>query len=349
MAAANKIQPVLLPRLSVAGLLAVLVTLSGCASTARLHAWRPADLDVPDLHRLAVLNFNSSDNTGELVCSALVAELSENRFYALVDQAELGPVVVGASGASRGKIDLAAAIDAGRRLGLDALLTGDVVSYHVTDNVVRDSRIPPLDERPRYPGVAPDPLFQRGPALHREAMVSLDFRLVEVRSGQVCASRQVVCTLRNLPERSDTPPRSRDEVLADLLHQCVRDVVAKIAPHQEECEVKLASGWWGAAASDIRRGNGYAAEGDWEEAARCYDKALEKEPDNHAALYNRALAYEARCEYATAGELAAKARNAHGCDLYAEAQQRIQQSDEAHRSLWLQQFEQATAPQGRIR
>lgn len=327
----------------VAGLAAaaLVLGLTGCASTAQLHVWRPAELDVPELHRLVVLDFNSSDETGETVRSAVVAELSESRFFDLIDQAELGPVVV-TDGPSRGKIDLAAAIDAGRRLGIDALLTGDVVSYHVTDSVVRQSSMDWKGDRSKRPGAGPEFFLQQDVGVKREAVVSLDFRLVDVRSGQICASRQVVHTYRKRPGDRPAPPLSRDEVLADLLRQCAHDILAKIAPHQEPCEVKLATAWYGSAAAEIRRGNGYAVAGDWEEASRCYREALEKDPDSHAAHYNLALAHEARCEYGPAGELLAKARESHSSDLYAEAQQRVQRSDEAYRVVWLQRLQQAS-------
>ena len=59
---------------------------SGCASTASVFVWQPAEAQITRIRRLAVLDFRRPENRGQIARSAPVAKFAENGFYELVDQ-----------------------------------------------------------------------------------------------------------------------------------------------------------------------------------------------------------------------------------------------------------------------
>ena len=93
-------------------LLTVALAFSGCAPKAQLMVWRPAELNINGLERLAILDFEGEQQSGKIARSALQAQLFDNKYYTLVDQAELArvrPVI-----REDGTPDSAAAIEAAR-------------------------------------------------------------------------------------------------------------------------------------------------------------------------------------------------------------------------------------------
>ena len=78
-------------------------------------------------------------SSGAIARSAVLAQLAENRHYTLVDQTELARVQPAAF--QQGLPAEAAAIEAARYAGVDAILTGQVVSYSAEDMVQQDHHI----------------------------------------------------------------------------------------------------------------------------------------------------------------------------------------------------------------
>src|SRR5262245_35966407 len=111
------------------GLLLIALATAGCAPRARMMVLRPAELDVAGIGRLAVVDFDGSGETGKIARSVLVTHLSENRHFALVDQAELARVQPAAFVSQYP--EEGAIVAAARDSGVDAILTGQVVSYNV--------------------------------------------------------------------------------------------------------------------------------------------------------------------------------------------------------------------------
>ena len=69
--------------LSLFGWLSVLASLGGCAHTAQLNAWKPAEVDVTGISRLTVMEFTGPE--GKAVSSALAAKLWQSEFFTLID------------------------------------------------------------------------------------------------------------------------------------------------------------------------------------------------------------------------------------------------------------------------
>src|SRR5687768_9637412 len=73
-------------------LLIALASLAGCAPRAQLMVWHPAELDIAGLERLAIIDFEGEQQSGKIARAALQSQLFENKYYLLIDQAELARV-----------------------------------------------------------------------------------------------------------------------------------------------------------------------------------------------------------------------------------------------------------------
>src|SRR5436190_5458742 len=111
--------------------------LCGCAPHAKLLVWRPAAEEIQGVNKLVILDVDGEEAYGRIARGALEAQFAENRHYVLVDPDVLGNIRTVENG--EGKSNVTAALAAARSAGVDALLTGQVVSYKVDDDEQRDT------------------------------------------------------------------------------------------------------------------------------------------------------------------------------------------------------------------
>ncbi|MDX1945029.1 MAG: CsgG/HfaB family protein [Pirellulaceae bacterium] len=302
-------------------LLLILAAATGCAPRAQMLVLRPAEFDVSGIGRLAVVDFEGEGEAGKIAKSVLLAQLSENRHYALVDQGELARVLPAAF--VQGQPNEAALVQAARHSGVDAILTGQVVSYNVADQKQTDQHISlggGQSSGPLGRGSSLGIGIDTNTLLSREATVSLAIKLIDARTGEIRAARQTSHSFEGqvLNGQGDLPGQER--VLGELLNQCSRDVVAMIAPHRAPVEVRLARQYWGNGLTALRKGNSKALKGNWPGAAADWQAALKDNPRNHAALHNLALASAAGGDFAGAKKQLDQAIAAYADSDYRKTQ-----------------------------
>jgi len=275
---------------------------TGCSTTAQLASPRGPELDLPPIQKMAVLDFDGPHDSGKIARSALTSQFSSTDHYRLVDQSELDRYAKVTQ--PQGAPDVQAALAAGRQMGIDAILTGTVVSYDVYDDVTESEFVAVSSEETESDDGLNNAFafdFERNILLNREGSVSLAFKLLDVETGEVIASRQTQHTFNGQIKNGEGALPVRDQILTQLLDECSRDVLEMISPHDKTVDVKLASVWpWEDGASDIRKGNKLASEGNWKGAANRYDAVLKEHPQNHAALHNLAVAHEAQGDFVSA-------------------------------------------------
>ena len=295
---------------------------SGCATTAPVTAWRPAEVDVEGMRKLSVLEF--SGENGAAVSAALTSGLWENQFYALVDQSDLTPIRTAAAVTPAGGVTPADYFDSARNRDVDGIIVGDVIEYRCDDQVLTNTDFHfgtgSAENRRRgteHRGVDVD--LSHNETVHREATVSIAFRLVEVETGNVRATRKTTHNFQGDFAVGSCQIPAKGEVLDELTSRCVHEFVSMLAPQQVELKLTLArSHLFQRGQTFVCKGNDFARRGRWEEAIASWEKSLETNPANDAALYNLAVAHAADHEYGQAEELAIRALNLKHKDLYAD-------------------------------
>lgn len=328
-------------------LVPLLVSAAGCAPKAMLTVWEPAELNISGVRTLAVLDFRGEYHSGQIARSALVSQLVENGFYTLVDQDQLPGLRRLGSGQPGEPIDVNSAVDAARAAGVDAILVGDVLSYHAVDDV---------DNRPRigvFNGVEADqqgtagPVIgigiQTGESIHREISAALAFQLIESRGGQILAARQSSYTVTGQAVNGEGYLPARERTLTELMARCAADVVRMIAPHRVPVEVQLATALYGPGAKQVQAGNKLAMEGHWDKAAEEWQKALDQDRGCHAAKYNLALAHTQSGRLTDARRLLIDASVSKPRGLYRRALAQFDHQQEKYR-LAMEQFNRRPGP-----
>jgi hypothetical protein len=200
-----------------------------------------------------------------------------------------------------GSPDVAAAIVAARLAGIDGVLVGQVVAYAVHDDLRQDNHLEVANSAAKNDSASAAITSDSKLTLTREGTVTLAFKLIDARSGEIRVARQASHFFQGRMVNGQGQLPSRERVLADLLQQCARDIVALLAPHEEEVKAVLAGEWYiGPGMADLRRGNEAAVEGKWKEASAAWQSALDANPRNQPARVNLAIAARARRDYAAA-------------------------------------------------
>jgi tetratricopeptide (TPR) repeat protein len=108
--------------------------------------------------------------------------------------------------------------------------------------------------------------------------------------------------------------------------------------------VTLAGGGWAKAGSEVRHGNKQAATGDWPEAARHWERALEHDPACHAAMHNLALAREAADDYQQARQLLERAIDIEPKKLYLGTMHAFDGREQQHQRALAQRQRRSMPP-----
>lgn len=325
----------------------VALLLSGCAPHAKLLVWRPAAEEIQGVHKLVILDLDGDEPYGRIARGALEAQFAANRHYTLVDPAVLGPARSVQNG--EGTTDESAALAAAKSAGVDAILTGQVVSYKVDDDEQRDTHFSfgESSGKNKKSGASFNAFgigIDNNHTVTREASVSLSVKLIDVQSQQVIAVRQAShhVTAQRVNGEGNLPARER--VLTELLTACATDVVSLIAPHYVPADVTLARQYYGKGSDDVRRGNELAKQGDWEGATIAWETAVKDNPANHAALHNLAVAAEARHDFPSAIKNLNKAMASFPASLYHQTQKRLKDEQVLYLAAARQVEAQRTAP-----
>jgi tetratricopeptide (TPR) repeat protein len=305
---------------------------AGCVKTVLVKSWAPAQIDVAHLNRIVVMEF--SGEQGPATSTALAGKLWENEFYTVIDRGELASnlqMVAFSKGQSANSKD---ALEAARAGHVDGVVVGEVVEYRCEDKRSRDTSF----NFANGAGMGPNSRFYGAGAgieirdtLVREGTVAVAFRLVDVETGDIRAARQVSKHYAGKVDNGVGHLPSQAEVLDNLLQECLDEIVAMLAPHETTTQVELARGEaWIRGRREVRQGVLHAEQGEWDEAEKEWQLALELDPNNHAALFNLAVAADQRQQYEQAEDFAMQALRLQHKDCYAAGLKSIR----AHRTAY---------------
>lgn len=296
----------------------------GCAHKALVTTWQPAEIAVSGLHEIAVLGFQGP--RGDAVSAQLSRDLATGEFYSLIDPLKLSSDVHPASFSAARQAPLKDLCQAARERGVEGILSGEVLEYRCAEREV--SRLEWMRQSDVEPAAPAGPLdrfkVRHRSKLLREATVSVAFRLIEVDSGDSVAERTVTRSRAALLDVSEAEASAAEDLLDGLLQECVKEIVALLAPHEAAGEIELARGEGGWLSRwQVRQGLALAEEGDWTAAEEKWESALKLNPRNHAAVYNMAVSAARQQNFRRAEEFALRALRMQHRDIYARGLETI--------------------------
>ncbi len=284
----------------------------GCAQHATFVQHRPARVTVP-IRRLAMLELEAPRSEGQNATAALWQHLEQSGRFELVSTNELQLAAPSPLVDPDGAANRQVAVEAGRRLQVDALLIAGV-RFLETDGTIYGSKSLRIG----------DP----------EVVAALQYELVDVRSGQTLDRD----TVKSETYQGELERRTEESRILSRLARSSGGLAARVlVPFEEEVDVSLAHAAFGPGATDVRKGMELAKDGKWVEARQTWSRVVQSHPDNAAAAYNLAIAHEALGEFTLARQALGQALDKDDKQLYREAFARVVRADAERRSA----FEQA--------
>lgn len=298
---------------------------AGCAQTANVRCWQPAEIADADLQCLAVVG--ADDDVDRQAALGLERRLQqESSFEVVAHPDEVSRVVPAGYPTDEGP-GLDRLLQAGREADLDA-----VVVVNVEQADVGPSRRSPWSWNALW----------GPPESSRTASVRVQFKLIDTTTSEVLAEREI----HRAAPQPDESGRGDDALLDSLLSECVDEFVAVLEPHETESSIQLAEGaWYSLSGSAVRRGVRFARQGRWQQAEAAWKRALKHNARNDAALFNLAVASAESGDFTAAEEYAMEALHIQHTDCYATGLEQIRAlrsaSEEAE-----QQMRTAIVPAG---
>lgn len=249
----------------------------------------PAEVQVSlTVKRLAVVEFTAKDSGSQPYAGIAAGRLNSvlasapGARYEMVDRTHLKGVLAEQDLGAAGVTDSNTAIKAGKMLNVDAIIFGSVHAERSEEMVTK----------PRIPMPGPISGIGGGSETRRSALVNVSFNMVQPESGVLITTKSVSRSydsskaggnlFKKVTGGGQAP--SAEAIVNDLIEQCVAEFAGLVSPHADVCEVQLAS------SRNTKVGTTFATGGDWEAAAKQYQAAFEKNPKDHAVVFDLAVA-----------------------------------------------------------
>jgi len=276
------------------------ITFCGCVPKPVTYGTRPATVDWKDVRDVVLLKFDGSE--GEAVRRHVYERFNEVLCFRVLDTTA-HPAL---DEITYGMVEDAKSLGITQEIGADLVVTGRATG--VVDDV-RGTDQAEVKEGTGYfkkekslDGEWVDVEITRTvirtlPYVIRHASLDTDYMVFELRTGELVASGTVsevsnkkfggARTDGNLeyqPTEAPSPADSLDELSTSV----ARELVAKISRIKAISTIQFDKGH----NRLVRRGVVLATRGDWEDAIRYWNDAIDKEPTAAAAYYNLGIAHE---------------------------------------------------------
>lgn len=226
-----------LPRACIAAL--SLLAAAGCASPKIWITVQPR-FDYRKVSTVAVLPFENRSDTpdaGEVAAQKLADLLEARTPWRIVTWRDIAPPVAAERIFPDGKLDPAAAAEAGRAAGADTVLTGTVVHYKSEESrEVRLSEEPFPDEDSLQDGYSYEELPVNWYSM--EAVADFALVLLDAATGKELWSDERTATAS---DRGEPPRLTESQVLDNAADSAARKLLLGLVPHQERVRIPRGS------------------------------------------------------------------------------------------------------------
>ncbi|MBU1356297.1 MAG: hypothetical protein KJ620_06985 [Candidatus Edwardsbacteria bacterium] len=286
--------------------IAALILISCGPSMVRFKRLERANLQIPAVTRLAVVDFDDPTHRslGPAVGNVLVSQLNTQGFYQIMERGKIQSVMKEHAFNMTGAVDPGTIKELGAILGVDAIITGEIISYNVETNR-RTEMVKKKTGTGRYEEVEKtNPFTKKKYKVKEEIMktvlvpeertsksgtVSINYRMVDIASGKVAVSK----TQSSSSQRSykDNIPGD-EQILSGLLNAVTESFVKDISPHYILVAKRLIK----SKADPKQMGAAYAKQGEWKRAAEIWERLSIGNQKDPALWHNLGVAYEAMGE-----------------------------------------------------
>ena len=313
------------------------VIISGCTKSTMIEITKPAEYNVSDLKRIAVMDFSGPGNTGDIVAGKFTNQLWSTNYFALLERKELQKVLEEHALQMSGVVNDSTIVEFGKILGVDGIIVGSVDSYRSEDkkgrekvkeqvwtgayekdkegNIVYEQTAFGKQKKKIYREELVDKEF-----IAREASVSLSFRLVSIQTAEIRASGSQTESFsqKYFPAQDKIPPK--EAILNDLTDRVLKKFIPTISPYKTKVSRTFEKG-----NDAVNTGIEMAQNNLWDKATAMWETETQLNILNSAAFYNLGIAYEVNGDLDRAEQAYESALKIKTKDLYMKALAQIRQ------------------------
>jgi len=319
-------------KLLIVPFLLMLVSCAG-APVVTFQTIKPPEINIGDVSKIAVAEFEGPEGSGELAAYKLTEYLVQTNRFTVLEREKIDKILQEQGLSMTGVIDQNSAVEIGKLLGVDALIFGNVTAYKCEDEEgtrkvkkkVGTGKYKKVKRKNIFTGkeywaeeeIMKTVLVDEHYKI-RKGVVSVNFKVVDVKTGKLLAVKSLTVNkeYKSVEGRGNIP--AREEVLNTLLSQVMEKFAGMIAPIKITVTRKLEKG-----SEYVNRGVDFAVNGLWDMAIKSWKEGLKVEPTNPAIYYNLGVAYEKMGDFISAGEMYKKAVELNPKKLYMEALKRV--------------------------
>lgn len=290
-------------RIGLTAVLAALTAVSCGPVFVSIKRLERARLQIPPVSRVAVVDFEDATRMGRgpAVGSRLAAELGSQGYYQVLERARIQSVMKEHAFNLTGAVDPSTVRELGGLLGVDAIITGEILSYDV-QTTVRTEKVERKEGTGQYEEVEKTNPFTKKKYKVKEEIkktvlvdedrfdksgtVSVNYRMIDIASGQVVVGKTHTKSYQKTLKKNTV---GDEEVLAELLTGVTAGFVGDISPHYVTVSRKLMS----SKADPKNLGQTYAKQGEWQRALEIWERAASQAPSDPALWHNIGVAHEA--------------------------------------------------------
>jgi len=319
-------------KLLIVPFLLMLVSCAG-APVVTFQTIKPPEINIGDVSKIAVAEFEGPEGSGELAAYKLTEYLVQTNRFTVLEREKIDKILQEQGLSMTGVIDQNSAVEIGKLLGVDALIFGNVTAYKCEDEEgtrkvkkkVGTGKYKKVKRKNIFTGkeywaeeeIMKTVLVDEHYKI-RKGVVSVNFKVVDVKTGKLLAVKSLTLNkeYKSVEGRGNIP--AREEVLNTLMEQIMEKFAGMIAPIKITVTRKLEKG-----SEYVNKGVDFAVNGLWDMAIKSWKEGLKVEPTNPAIYYNLGVAYEKMGDFISAGEMYKKAVELNPKKLYMEALKRV--------------------------
>jgi hypothetical protein len=312
--------------------LALLLTLAlvGCAApAAHFETQLPAELDVGDVERIAVAEFDGLEKSGLMVTAKLTEGIVQNGHFRMFERSKLDEILAEREFSQSDHVNPETANEL-KLLGVDALIFGMVDVYSIDDQTgvskftttVGTGEYETVQQndgkghtREVKKEITKTVVVDR-PHVIREGTMGVTFRMANVNTGQIVAIKAETVQFHEKVWRDEKSKlTSRDQILESLAADVTQRFLRQIQPQTVVRAVRFEKNEFPQTEVGIK----FAQNGLWGDAADTFRSVAMAAPAVASAHYNLGIAYDALGSYEDATSAIERAVRLDPKDKYIQA------------------------------
>jgi hypothetical protein len=243
---------------------------------------RPAEVNLKDYRRIAVGRIEGPASEG--LSNEIMDALFASGRFEIVDREHLEEIMREHKLSMSGVIDKTTALQIGDFTGASVMLFGNISTYYYDEKI---SKNPWRDKKNR-----------KHVTYKRKGIARIEVRLqlVDLTTGKILAVKNLKESISSSRSATDRYPPVID---GDLLLRMAREKVVKkfmqlIAPYTIYTRLRF---YKDRKIPLLGTGISFARAGEWEEAVRYFNQAVEQYPNSFKSFYNLGMAYSYQGEF----------------------------------------------------